>query len=90
NHPDLRTGTFVLLRDVIYYIPIIGALWRRIYVPSGSHEAMNLDSPERGWKFPYALVAALWRTQHEYERAAQAVRDAGEESALGKFAGLGD
>ncbi|MCJ7551389.1 MAG: hypothetical protein MUQ30_17095, partial [Anaerolineae bacterium] len=68
NHPDLRTGTFVLLRDIIYYIPIIGALWRRIYVPPGSHEAMNLDSPERGWRFPYALVAALWRTQHEYER----------------------
>jgi len=90
NHPDLRTGTFVLLRDIIYYVPLIGALWRRIHVPPGSHEAMNLDSPDRCWKFPYAMVAARRRTLHEYRRAAQAVRDAGGESALGEFAGLGD
>ena len=87
NHPDLRTGTFVLLRDIIYYVPLIGALWRRIYVPPGSHEAMNLDSPDRGWKFSYAMVAARRRTLHEYWRAVQAVQDAGGDSALREFGG---
>lgn len=87
NHPDLRTGTFVLWRDIIYYVPIIGALWRRVYIPSGSHEAMNLDSLERGWKFPYAMTAARRRTLHEYRRAEQAVRRTGGESALREFAG---
>ncbi len=86
NHPDLRTGTFVLLRDLIYYIPLIGALWRRFFVPQGSHEAMNLDSPDRGWKFSYAMVAARQRTVDEYERAAQAVHDAGGDTALRGFA----
>jgi len=88
NHPDLRTGTYVVLRDIVYSVPIVGALWRRIYVPSGSHEAMNLDSPDRGWKFSYAMAAARQRTQHEYQRAVQAVREAGGESALREFRGI--
>jgi len=85
DHPNLRAGTFVLLRDIIYYIPLIGALWRRIYVPAGSHEAMNLDSPDRGWKFAYAMAAARQRTQHEYQGAVQAVQKAGGDSALREF-----
>jgi hypothetical protein len=87
THPDLCTGTTVLWRDIIYYVPILGALMRKIYIPPGSHEAMNLDSPERGWKFAYAMVAARQRTQYEYQKAAQAVRDIGGDSALHKFWG---
>jgi len=88
NHPDLRTGTYVVLRDIVYSVPIIGALWRRIYLPSGSHEAMNLDSPDRGWKFSYAMAAAHQRTQHEYERAARAIEAARGKSALREFRGI--
>jgi len=87
NHPDLRTGTYVVLRDLVYSVPIVGALWRRIYVPPGSHEAMNLDSPDRGWKFAYAMTAARQRTVVEYQRTVQAIRDAGGESAMREFRG---
>jgi len=87
NHPDLRTGTYMILRDIIYYIPLIGSLVRSFHVPPGSHEAMNLDSPDRGWKFSYAMAAALQRTQHEYQYAVQAVQEAGGESALRAFRG---
>ncbi|MCU0521897.1 MAG: Het-C domain-containing protein [Anaerolineae bacterium] len=80
-HPDLRTGTFVMARDLIYYVPLLGRLVRRIYVPPGSHEAMNLDGPERGWRFRYAYVAAYQRTCAEYRRAAKAVMVAGGETA---------
>jgi hypothetical protein len=82
NHPELRTGTTVLLRDVIYYVPLLGKLARKIYVPPGSHEAMNLDSPQRGWKFRYAFVAAHQRTCAEYRRARETLRQIGGESAL--------
>ena len=81
-HPNLRTGTFVMLRDFIYYVPLIGRIARRIYVPPGSHEAMHLDSPNRGWKFNYAFRAAYQRTCAEYRRAGDAVIRAGGQAAL--------
>ena len=85
--PDLRTGTFVMARDLIYYVPLLGKLVRRIYVPPGSHEAMNLDGPERGWKFRYAYVAAYQRTCAETRQATEAVMRIGSETALRAFRG---
>ena len=73
NHRDLITGTFVFWRDIIYYLPLIGALARRIWVHPTSHEAMNLDSPRQGWRFDYAYEAARLRTLHEWHRAAGAM-----------------
>lgn len=66
THPDLFTGDFVFWRDIIYYIPIINSFARKIYVPKYSHEAINLDSPSKGIKFEYALIAAQQRTYFEY------------------------
>jgi hypothetical protein len=85
THPDLRTGTFVMWRDLIYYLPLIGALARKIYVPPGSHEAMHLDSPDRGWRFRYAYAAAYQRTCAEYRRAKDAVRLEGGEAGLAEL-----
>jgi len=87
GHPGLRTGTFVMWRDLIYYVPLLGKLARRIYVSPRSHEAMNLDGPERGWKFWYAYAAAYQRTCAEYQRAVATVRTAGGEAALQAFWG---
>ena len=85
NHPDLRTGTFFLWRDWVYHVPGINRYARRIHVPAGSHEAMNLDAPTRGPEFAYAFRAACQRTQHEYQLAVQTIRDAAGASALESF-----
>jgi len=84
-HPELRTGSFMLWRDWVYYVPLVKHLIRRLYVPSGSHEEMHLDSPDRGPEFPYVFAAARQRTQHEYQRAAGAILRAGGENALDRF-----
>lgn len=68
NHPDLRTGHFILWRDLVYFVPLLSKLVRRVYVPPNSHEAMHLDFPQRGPQFDYALVAARQRTRHEYDK----------------------
>ena len=84
-HPELHTGSFVLWRDWIYYMPLVKRLARRLYVPVGSHEEMHLDSPDRGPEFAYAFAAACRRTQYEYQRAARAILQAGGEDALDRF-----
>jgi hypothetical protein len=85
RHPELRTGSFVLWRDWVYHVPAVKRLARSLYVPSGSHEAMHLDSPARGPEFAYAFAAACQRTRHEYQRAAQVVLRQGGEDALYRF-----
>lgn len=84
-HPELHTGSFVLWRDWVYYVPGVKRLMRSLYVPSSSHEAMHLDSPARGPEFAYAFAAACQRTRHEYRRVAQVVLRGGGEGALDTF-----
>ncbi len=85
THPNLRTGSFHLLRDIVYYIPGIRTLARKIHIPQFSHEAMHLDDPSRGAQFDYAMVAATQRTRFEYRRAVDALSAHGGESALSRF-----
>jgi hypothetical protein len=85
NHPQLRTGTFNLWFDLLYYIPHFRSTLRKIYLRPNSHEAMNLDSPTQGPKFQYAMIAAQQRTLHEYHRAADALAAHGGEEALHHF-----
>lgn len=85
SHPNLRTGSFHLLRDIIYYIPGIRTLARKIHIPKFSHEAMHLDDPTRGAKFDYAIAAATQRTRFEYRRAVDALSAQGGEAALKRF-----
>ena len=73
NHPALTSGYFYLWRDIIYYLPVIDRFAKKHLVFPGSHEAMNLDEPDTGPKFPYSLVAAKQRTLAEYQRAVQAL-----------------
>jgi hypothetical protein len=85
DHPDLRTGSFFLWRDWVYYVPVVKRLARRIRVLPGSHEAMNLDSPTKGPEFAYAFAAACQRTEHEYQLVVQAIGEAGGDGALDMF-----
>ena len=86
THPRLYSGSFLLWFDTLYYIPGFRSLLRRIYLRPNSHEAMNLDSPNRGPKFAYAMAAAKQRTLYEYERARVTLCARGGESALVAFA----
>lgn len=73
NHPDLRTAYFYIWRDFIYYVPLLRRFTRKYFVFPNSHEAMHLDDPSRGPKFPYAIAAAKQRTLAEYERVIRAL-----------------
>ena len=85
SHPDLRTGTSVVWRDWIYHFSFAAPLARLIPPRPGSHQAMHLDSPERGPKFAYAVEAAVQRTLYEYNRAANAILRVGGKQALVRF-----
>ena len=87
SHPDLRTGTAEVWRDWIYHFAFAAPLARRTPPRPGSHQAMNLDSPERGPRFDYAVEAAVQRTLYEYTRASNAILRVGEEQALVRFHG---
>jgi hypothetical protein len=87
HHPDLNTGDFKIWRDFIYYIPIINNIVKKIYIPKSSHEAMNLDSPERGIKFNYTMAAAQQRTLHEYTRIIKQLSDVCGREQVERFLG---
>ena len=87
-HPALRTGRFVLWRDWVYHVPLIRRIARCFQIPADSHEAMHLDSPERGLGFAYALEAARQRTVYEYRRVVRSILAHGGREALDRFHNL--
>jgi len=64
--PNLYSSKVYLPMDVMYFIPGLRKLALR-FLPEDSHGKMNLDAPSQGHKFPYARVAAIKRTVHEFE-----------------------
>jgi hypothetical protein len=75
NSPDLRSGKVYYPLELLYF-------WRPAraftlsWLPRDSHAWMNLDSPEQGFKFDYAMQAAIKRTVIEYERTTLGFSDA--------------
>lgn len=63
-HSGLRSGQTYFPWDYLSFIRPLEPLIKR-FVPLDSHTHMNLDTPERGSKFPYAYVAAYKRTRYE-------------------------
>ena len=67
NSPDLRSSRVYYPLDVLYFIrPLRPYVLSRI--PRDSHAWMNLDSPEQGFKFDYAMQAAIKRTKIEFDK----------------------
>ena len=85
--PELRVGEWVFWRDSLYYIPVLRRFLRRVWLPAGSHEAMNLDSPAQGPRFGLALAAARQRTRVEYDRVVAALAEVGGYTAVMAFHG---
>ena len=67
NSPDLRSGKTYYPVELLYFIRRTKALSLRL-LPKDSHAWMNLDSPEQGFRFEYAMQAAIKRTRIEYEK----------------------
>ncbi len=67
HSPDLRSGKTYPPLEWLYFVKRL-----RRYVlpllPRDSHAWMNLDSPAQGFKFEYAMQAAIKRTRIEYEK----------------------
>ena len=65
--PDLRSGKVYYPIELLYFFRSTRPLSLRI-LPKDSHAWMNLDSPAQGFKFPYAMQAAVKRTVIEFEK----------------------
>ncbi|NJC97537.1 MAG: hypothetical protein C3F07_15435 [Anaerolineales bacterium] len=70
DSPDLRSGKTYYPFELLYFIKRL-----RPYIlpllPRDSHAWMNLDSPEQGYKFDYAMHAAIKRTVIEFEKTTE-------------------
>ena len=67
HSPDLCSGRTYYPVEWLYFWRRTRALSLRL-LPKDSHAWMNLDSPQQGFKFEYAMQAAVKRTRIEYER----------------------
>jgi len=67
NSPDLRSGKTYYPFEFLYFMRGTRRFSLSI-LPHDSHAWMNLDTPEQGFKFDYAMQAAIKRTVIEYER----------------------
>ncbi len=74
NSPDLRSGKVYYPFELLYFWRPARAFSLR-YLPKDSHAWMNLDSPEQGFKFDYAMQAAIKRTVIEYNKTTAGFSD---------------
>ncbi len=74
HSPDLRSGKVYLPLDALYFIKKLRPIILRI-IPRDSHAWMNLDTPEQGFKFDYAMHAAIKRTVSEFEKTTEGFSD---------------
>ena len=64
--PDLHSGNVSFL-DWLAFIPGFYVIAHYL-TPEDSHTHMNLDHPDRGMQFSYAIEAAVKRTVYEYNQ----------------------
>ena len=67
HSPDLRSGKVYLPLEFLYFLPSTRAFALR-WLPRDSHAWMNLDTPEQGFKFDYAMQAAIKKTVIEFQK----------------------
>ena len=67
HSPDLRSGKTYYPLEFLYFIRRFTRAFPAL-LPTDSHAWMNLDTPEQGFKFEYAMQAAIKRTRIEYEK----------------------
>lgn len=82
HHSELRSGK-VYMWDWLAFVPGLHGLAYRI-LPPDSHTHMNLDSPNQGPLFSYAVEAGVKRTIFEYDQIAKRL----DPTNLSRFTGL--
>jgi hypothetical protein len=70
HSPDLHSGKVYYPFELLYFVK---GLRQHVlpFIPRDSHAWMNLDSPEQGFKFDYAMQAAIKRTVIEFEKTTE-------------------
>ena len=68
QHPDLHSGKLYYPLELLYFVP---GLKKYVlpYLPRDSHAWMNLDTPEQGPLFGYAIAAAIKCTNDEWAKS---------------------
>ena len=74
HSPDLRSGRIYLPIEALYIFESMRPFVKSV-LPKDSHAWMNLDSPEQGFKFDYAMHAAIKRTVIEFEKTTDGFSD---------------
>jgi hypothetical protein len=67
DSPKLHSGKLYYPFEALSFVPLL----KRFVIPllpRDSHAWMNIDSPERGIRFEYALEASIKRTRYEFDR----------------------
>ena len=72
NSSDLHSGKVYYPLELLYYISPLRP-YVLSWIPHDSHAWMNLDSPEQGFKFYYAMQAAIKRTKIEFEKTTRSL-----------------
>jgi hypothetical protein len=67
HSPGLRSGKVYYPFELLYFVKRLRP-YVLPFLPRDSHAWMNLDSPEQGFKFDYAMQAAIKRTVIEFEK----------------------
>ena len=67
HSPALRSGKVYYLFEFLSVLPVLRD-FAKSRLPHDAHAWMNLDKPERGPLFAYALTAAAKRTEFEYRQ----------------------
>jgi hypothetical protein len=84
--PELISGRSSIFLYIVHHLPRLGPLFKRLYMPPQSHEAMNLDHPGRGPLFSLAMAAAIAHTRLELTQTMAALESAGGAAAAAFFA----
>ncbi len=85
NHPDLRSGHVYYPLEILTFFERTRD-WATARLPLDSHAQMNLDYPERGPLFEYAMVGAAQRSAQELELALEGLDEAARQKFSGKTA----
>ena len=76
SSPDLRSGVNYGLMEFISMIPLLSK-WIVPGMPADSHAKMNMDGPETGPLFPYAIAAGQKRTTQLWQELLEEIEGEG-------------
>jgi hypothetical protein len=74
HSPELHSGRIYLPWEVFTLVSFLEPVVKPL-LPRDSHAWMNLDSPRQGYRFDYAMQAAIRRTGIEFENTTKGMKE---------------